>query len=162
MVYLFTLERSHIVRGARTARYKDRLYILSTVLVFGPGLAFMIWSFADHFSRFDEAGNCIIGARREALVPVVVFDAVMNIYISLLFIHPLRKLYTSSPDVNPAFRRMALRTFCASIISIVASAINLAVLTGLDGEYGWACLLSCHLDGEDSTTCLADGLLTPP
>lgn len=142
------MEKVHIVRGTRQARYRDKLYIFNILLVVIPGIGLMIWSFIDRIAFINVEGMCVIGAHRGALIPILIFDAVMNLYITTLFVHPLRKLYASGKTVNPLFRRMAVRAFVGSCVAIVSSATNLAVLAGLNGEYGWACLMSCHVDGK--------------
>ena len=49
--------------------------------------------------------------------------------------------------INPRIRLVAVRTLVASIISLTVSAVNMAVLTALQGqELGWLCLACCSMD----------------
>jgi len=41
---------------------------------------------------------------------------------------------------------MAFRTFIGSCATLISSVTNLSVLTILDGEPGWICLMLCNLD----------------
>lgn len=39
-----------------------------------------------------DNGTCIIGMEKKAMMPLIVFDAAVNIYLTALFIYPLRRM----------------------------------------------------------------------
>lgn len=38
----------------------------------------------------DVDGKCIIGMQKRAMMPLIIFDAIVNFYLNVLFIIPLR------------------------------------------------------------------------
>lgn len=49
-------------------------------------------SLTNHNSRITrmENGQCIIGMRSIAMIPLISFDAVVNVYLTVLFLIPLK------------------------------------------------------------------------
>lgn len=43
---------------------------------------FLVAPFASRISRLDEKGHCVIGIERRALLPLILFDLVLNVSIS--------------------------------------------------------------------------------
>jgi hypothetical protein len=104
---------------------------------------------ADHRSRFayiDDQGVCIIGMERKAMLPLITFDVIVNVYLTLLFILPLRNLYSYQQNTNRALRTMAFRSFVGSCATLTSSVVNLTILMVLKGEPGWICLMCCNAD----------------
>ncbi|PHH75865.1 hypothetical protein CDD82_4239 [Ophiocordyceps australis] len=94
-------------------------------------------------------GRCIIGMQGLAMVPLISFDAVVNVYLTTMFLLPLRRLYSfrSMPrsPANLRLRTIAFRTFCGAVFTLVSSIINLSVLLALNGEPGWKCFTAAVL-----------------
>ncbi|KAF1985498.1 hypothetical protein K402DRAFT_455133 [Aulographum hederae CBS 113979] len=107
--------KGHIVGGRRNERVKDKLYLFNTVGVM--------------------SGTCIIGMQRKSIIPFLVFDVTANIYLTSLFLLPLRTL-----------RQMSRRTLIGALLTLITSATNLAVVAVLDGEPAWVCLTTCNAD----------------
>ncbi|KAF2033239.1 hypothetical protein EK21DRAFT_59092 [Setomelanomma holmii] len=91
-------------------------------------------------------GVCIIGMQKIAMLPLITFEVVVNVYLTLLFILPLRSLHSYKTNSNPALNRMAFRSFVGSCATLTTSVVNLTVLMVLKGEPGWICLMCCNAD----------------
>lgn len=95
-------------------------------------------------------GVCIIGMKNLAMIPLITFDTIVNAYLTILFLIPLRKLYSFKnmpcSAVNLRLRTIAVRTFCGAVFTLMSSVVNLSTLMALDGEPGWVCLMSCNCD----------------
>ncbi|KAG7084652.1 putative RING finger domain protein, partial [Colletotrichum scovillei] len=75
------------------------------------------FNFVSRGSRYDKENDvCSIGLERTILLPVIFFDAVVNVYLTSLFLFPL----LIPPNVR--LRRLALRTF-AGVIGTLAISI---------------------------------------
>lgn len=79
-------------------------------------------------------------------MPLIIFDAVLNFYLTLLFVIPLRKLYSYKNSPNSVLRTITLRSFVGSLATLTSSVVNLTVLMALKGEAAWICLMCCNAD----------------
>ncbi|OTB04284.1 hypothetical protein M426DRAFT_261999 [Hypoxylon sp. CI-4A] len=109
-----------------------------------------ILSFVYRIARMEN-GRCIIGIERPALIPFITFDIVVNVYLTTLFLNPLRNIYafkglSSVPSNPPKLRAVAVRTLVGTLCTTASSVVNLVVLMALDGEPGWVCLTCCNAD----------------
>ncbi|KAI1766605.1 hypothetical protein GGR53DRAFT_528451 [Hypoxylon sp. FL1150] len=98
-----------------------------------------------------EDDQCIIGIKRQALIPLITFDILVNIYLTVLFLNPLQNIYlgkglTRWPPNPPRLRAAGIRTFIGALATTTSSVVNLTVLMVLDGELGWVCLICCNAD----------------
>ncbi|KAF3234932.1 hypothetical protein EYR41_004233 [Orbilia oligospora] len=94
-----------------------------------------------------ENGVCRIGAKAFALIPLVTFDVVVNVYLTTLFLIPVIKISREKAlQSHQALRTMAFKTFCGSCATLISSVANLMTLILLKGEPGWICLLLCNGD----------------
>ncbi|CAI0642983.1 unnamed protein product, partial [Colletotrichum noveboracense] len=169
LVYLFTIEKAHIIRGATKARHRSKLYTCNTILMLGTYGFITISIFSTHTlssraSYYDSASDtCVIGLERAILIPIIVFDALVNIYLTSLFLIPLLKLHSIQASIlrpwtmgsnyrhprtppNVRLRRLALRTFLGALLTLTVSLTNLSVLVALGGEVVWLCLACCNTD----------------
>jgi hypothetical protein len=94
----------------------------------------------------NDKGVCIIGMQKIAMLPLIVFEVIVNVYLTLLFIIPLRGLHSYQTNANPILKRMAFRSFIGSCATLTTSVINLTILMVLKGEPGWICLMCCNAD----------------
>ncbi|KAI0137309.1 hypothetical protein BJ170DRAFT_711411 [Xylariales sp. AK1849] len=149
MVYLFLVERAFIVRNGTKPRLESKLYIFNSFGMLTIYLIVSIINFIFRITRVDK-GQCVIGMRREAMLPLITFDLLVNIYLTMLFIFPLRRLYTFKDmprtPANVRIRTVAVRTLVGALSTTVSSVVNLTVLMVLDGEPGWVCLMCCNCD----------------
>ncbi|KAF4918761.1 hypothetical protein CGCVW01_v008568 [Colletotrichum viniferum] len=164
LVYLFIVEKAHIIRGATKARHRSKLYTCNTILMLGTYGFITMFNFHFRASYYDSASDtCVIGLERAILIPIVVFDALVNVYLTSLFLIPLLKLHSIQASIlrpwtmgsnhrhprtpqNVRLRRLALRTFLGALLTLTVSLTNLSVLVALGGEVVWLCLACCNTD----------------
>ncbi|OAQ72995.2 hypothetical protein VFPPC_12906 [Pochonia chlamydosporia 170] len=148
-IYLFLVEKAHIIRCTPKKRVSSRLYMFNSVGMLGVYLVVVILNFVFRIARLQD-GECIIGMKSFAMIPLISFDTVVNVYLTIIFLIPLRKLYSYKnmprTHANMRLRTIAFRTFCGAVCTLLSSMINLSVLMSLDGEPGWVCLMSCNCD----------------
>ncbi|CZR52225.1 uncharacterized protein PAC_02102 [Phialocephala subalpina] len=77
-------------------------------------------------SRFAvwKDGSCRIGMKRVAMIPLIGFDILVNVYLTSLFLIPLRSLYSYKNNRNSQARTVALRTFIGSCCTLVSSVVH--------------------------------------
>ncbi|KAE9982286.1 hypothetical protein BLS_006293 [Venturia inaequalis] len=125
---------------------KNQLYRFNIGVAIGPYLALWALTFAARLYYIDYRHICYLGIGRPILIPLIIWDLVLNIYLTALFISPLRKLYSYQTNSNPGLRNMARRTFVGCVVSLLCTIMNLAVQSILDGEQAWLCLMLCNTD----------------
>ncbi|KAI9727430.1 MAG: hypothetical protein M1834_008374 [Cirrosporium novae-zelandiae] len=149
IVYYLLVEKAYVVRASRVPRLKDKLWLFNFFGVICPFLVVIVLNFYFRFAFIDDSGTCIIGMERIAIIPLLSFDVLLNVYLTILFLIPLIKSYSSRKDVVPmteALRTVAFRTFWGCCGSLLSSIVNITVLIILNGEPGWICLTSCNSD----------------
>ncbi|KAI4781964.1 hypothetical protein E4T52_03101 [Aureobasidium sp. EXF-3400] len=151
MIYYFLVEKVHIIRTTNTPRMKSKLWLFNFFGVICPYIVLVILNFVFRIAYINEKGVCVIGMKRRALVPLITFDVLLNVYRTSLFLHPLRKCYSFKQGKNSLMRTLVLRTFVGSCATLIMSVVNLSVLTILDGEPGYICLCLCNLDSKSPT-----------
>ncbi|KAF7941679.1 uncharacterized protein EAE97_006516 [Botrytis byssoidea] len=101
--------------------------------------------FQSRFANYEN-GECRIGMKQVAMIPLIAFDILVNVYLTFLFLVPLQGLYSYKNNPNSQTRTVALRTFIGSCCALTSSVVNLTLLLVLKGEPGWVCLMCCNLD----------------
>ncbi|OJD37799.1 ring finger domain protein [Diplodia corticola] len=147
-IYTFLVEKAYIVRGSHKPRLSDRLYVFNAFGLITPYVGIVILNFVWKIAYIDDMGTCIIGMQKKAMMPLIIFDVVINVYLTALFIIPLRRLFSYQHNTNKSLRIMALRTFVGSCATLISSVVNLTVLMALKGEPGWICLMCCNADSR--------------
>ncbi|KAF3342562.1 hypothetical protein VD0002_g6857 [Verticillium dahliae] len=149
LIYLFLVERAHVVRGTKKSRFKSKMYLFNSFGMLGVYVVIAILNFIFRITRLEN-GLCVIGMQKVSMIPLISFDAVVNIYLTILFLIPLKNLYSfknfARTPANVRLRTLAMRTFVGALCTTVSSIINLTVLMALNGEPGWVCLMCCNLD----------------
>ncbi|KAH7393967.1 hypothetical protein DE146DRAFT_112745 [Phaeosphaeria sp. MPI-PUGE-AT-0046c] len=146
IIYYFLVERAYIVGGSRKPRLKTKLWLFNCLFMLLPYTIFVIMNFIFRITYINEKGVCIIGMEKIAMLPLIIFEVIVNIYLTLLFIIPLRGLHSYKTNANPALSRMAFRSFIGSCATLTTSVVNLTILMVLKGEPGWICLMCCNAD----------------
>lgn len=154
LIYYFMVEKVYIIRSVRTPRMKSKLYLFNCFGMLVPYVVVMVLNFVYHISRINQDGKCVIGMERQVLIPLVVFDIGANVWLTLLFLMPLRKLYSYTNDRSSTARTVALRTFIGAAIMLLSVIANLGTLAILDGEEGWVCIMSCNVESMSSMALL--------
>ncbi|KAF2160584.1 hypothetical protein M409DRAFT_28970 [Zasmidium cellare ATCC 36951] len=134
-----------VVRGCLQRRRESKLYLFNCFGMLLPYGIMVVLNFVWRIAYIDVDGKCIIGMEKRAMMPLIIFDAVVNLYLNTLFIVPLRKMY-SFQHGNGKMRVLAFRTFVGSCATLVSSVVNLTVLMAVSGEPGWMCLMLCNAD----------------
>ncbi|KAK1991771.1 hypothetical protein LX36DRAFT_589774, partial [Colletotrichum falcatum] len=162
-IYLFMVERAHIIRQTRKPRMKSKLYLVNSFGMLGVFVLIVIMNFVFRITHFVD-GICIIGMQTPVILPLISFDAAVNVYLTILFLLPLLSLHSvkynfwkpwtldwrnrriprSPPNIR--LRKLVIRTFIGSCWTLLSSVTNLTVLMALNGEVAWLCLLCCNTD----------------
>ncbi|KAK3683573.1 hypothetical protein B0T22DRAFT_519665 [Podospora appendiculata] len=150
LIYLFLVEKAFIIRsGSKKQRLRSRLYIFNTFGMIGVYSVVVVLNFIYRITRVEN-GQCIIGMKKLAMIPLIAFDLLVNIYLTILFLIPLSSLYSFKHLPETAGTRrlklVAMRTFVGCVCTLISSIVNLSVLMALDGEPGWVCLMCCNSD----------------
>ncbi|OHW89922.1 hypothetical protein CSPAE12_11513 [Colletotrichum incanum] len=162
-IYLFMVDRAHIIRQTRKSRLKSKLYLLNSFGMLSLFLLIVTMSFIFRIAHFED-GICIIGMEQPVLLPLISFDAAVNVYLTILFLLPLLSLHSVKYNFwkpwtldwrnrriprappNVRLRKLVIRTFIGSCCTLLSSVTNLTVLMALNGEVAWLCLLCCNTD----------------
>ncbi|KAJ4470845.1 hypothetical protein J3R30DRAFT_1130562 [Lentinula aciculospora] len=146
LIYSFLVEKVYLVWSPSTAsprRFKSPIYLscLAMIAVYGGVIASM-FAGRIHYLREGD-GVCIIGLEQYSSLTLVVYDLLINIVLTLLFLWPVFRVNLT----NPRLKSVATRTLLASAVALTTSTINMLVLALLQGhENGWVCLGSCGAD----------------
>ncbi|OIW27947.1 hypothetical protein CONLIGDRAFT_455527 [Coniochaeta ligniaria NRRL 30616] len=149
LVYLFLVEKAYIIRGNLKPRLKSRVYIFNSIIMLGLYVGVAIVNFVFRITKMQD-GQCVIGMQKQAMIPLIGFDVLVNVYLTCMFLVPLFNMYTfkNAPRTRASNRlkRVATRTFIGAVCTLTSSVVNLSVLMGLNGEPGWVCLMCCNSD----------------
>lgn len=145
-IYYFLVEKVYIVRSIKTPRLKSKLYLFNCFGMLLPYTVIVIFNFIYRIAYLNDDGVCIIGMKFKVLMPLIIFDAAINLYLTMLFIVPLRSLYSYKHNRDSKLRTIALRSFVGSCGTLASSIVNLTVLMVLHGEAAWICLMCCNAD----------------
>ncbi|KAI5249380.1 hypothetical protein E4T43_00705 [Aureobasidium subglaciale] len=146
LIYYFLVEKVYIIRTVNTSRMKSKLWLFNFFGVICPYVILVVLNFIFRIAYINDKGVCVIGMKRKALVPLITFDIILNVYLTSLFLHPLRQCYSFKQGASSRMRTLVIRTFVGSCATLLMSVVNLSVLTILDGEPGYICLCLCNLD----------------
>ncbi|KAG4438874.1 hypothetical protein IFR05_005663 [Cadophora sp. M221] len=144
-IYYFLVERVYIIRRKSNSRLKDKLYLFNSFGMLVPYLVVIALNFYFRFADYEK-DSCRIGMKRVAMIPLIAFDILVNVYLTSLFLIPLRSLYSYRTSRSSQTRTVALRTFIGSCCTLTSSVVNLTVVMVLKGEPGWICLMCCNID----------------
>ncbi|CAM1504203.1 Fc.00g017940.m01.CDS01 [Cosmosporella sp. VM-42] len=149
LIYVFLTEKAYIIRSTTKKRLRSKLYIFNSFGMLVIYTVVVIFNFVFRITRIEN-GQCIIGMRSIAMIPLISFDFVVNVYLTILFLIPLKNLYSfrniARSPANIRLRHVAFRTFVGAVCTLISSIVNLSVLMALDGEPGWVCLMCCNCD----------------
>ncbi|KAF7917169.1 uncharacterized protein EAE98_010274 [Botrytis deweyae] len=147
LIYYFLVERVYIIRRSSKPRIKDPLYLFNSIGMLIPYCIVIALNFIFRFANYEN-GECRIGMKQVAMIPLIAFDILVNVYLTSLFLVPLQGLYSYKNNPNSQTRTVAIRTFIGSCCALTSSVVNLTLLLVLKGEPGWICLMCCNLDSK--------------
>ncbi|KAJ6460509.1 hypothetical protein C8R45DRAFT_538904 [Mycena sanguinolenta] len=143
LIYSFLAEKVYTVWDTGRSRLRSPVFLIcmATIVVYCGIIVVVLIGRVTEFRAGD--GACVIGLKPTASIPLLSYDLVINILLTLLFLWPLLK----SSRKNIRLRRLAIRTLVAAGMALTTSTVNIAVLTLMHGrELGWLCLSSCGID----------------
>ncbi|KAF9254933.1 hypothetical protein L218DRAFT_938165 [Marasmius fiardii PR-910] len=144
LIYAFLMERVHLVWSPRGVgrRLHSPVFLLCMGFM-SVYIVVIILMSVGAIHRLREDGKCVIGLESYSSLPVLGFDLSFTIFLNALFLWPLYRSKINSPLV----RAVTTRTLVASIIGLITSTVNIAILAAMKhGQLGWICLGSCGLD----------------
>lgn len=86
VVYVFLVERAHAIRAARYRRFRDWIWIVSMLIVLAGFGTIAVFAFLRPVVDISELdGQCRIGLPFEVTLPLLIYDIVMNVGMTLVF-----------------------------------------------------------------------------
>ncbi|KAI8307363.1 hypothetical protein K4K59_010956 [Colletotrichum sp. SAR11_240] len=87
-IYLFMVDRAHIIRQTSKPRMKSKLYIFNSFGMLGVFVLIVILNFIFRITNYID-GICIIGLGQNVILALISFDAAVNVYLTIMFLLPL-------------------------------------------------------------------------
>src|SRR5271156_5336671 len=88
IMYLFLIERAHVVRCRQYVRRSDRWYLVNTAIVALGFGTIAILSFIFPVAEFSTVdGKCRIGLPFKITLPLLIYDISINVYLTLHFLY---------------------------------------------------------------------------
>jgi hypothetical protein len=164
IMYLFLIERAHVVRCRQYARRSDRWYLVNMAIVALGFGTIAVLSFIFPVAEFSAVdGKCRIGLPFKITLPLLIYDTIINVYLTCHFLYfarphiandtigKLRSIFGQHRDLtneNRAFRtkanisssrqdhlrKLAKRTLNGMCIMLLATIINLSILFHMSGQ----------------------------
>lgn len=151
LIYMFLVEKAYVIRQGTTpkSRLKSKLYLFNSFGMLGCFAVVGVFNLIYRITSLED-GRCVIGMERTVMIPLISFELLVNVYLTILFLIPLRTLYNfqgvQRSSANERMRTIAYRTFIGAVSTTASSVVNLTVLMALNGEPAWVCFVCCQLD----------------
>ncbi|KAI8343988.1 hypothetical protein BC941DRAFT_2273 [Chlamydoabsidia padenii] len=148
LIYCWLIEKVWVVNAPRTSRWQTRSYRIH-VFMLTPYIAIFSLMVIFHNAWLESDGLCQIGLQAIATIPLITYDFIFNMYMTILFILPLMKV---GSDTNIDWKQsrlheVAKKTLIASVVCLIASFTNITALAIMNGvERGIVCLTCCLVD----------------
>ncbi|KAI9254487.1 hypothetical protein BDA99DRAFT_422609, partial [Phascolomyces articulosus] len=149
VIYAWLIERVHLVTAVRTTRMKScqyRFHIL--LLVPYVGIFVLMLTFRNIYLL--DTGECIIGLKWIASMPLMCYDFFLNLYLTYLFVRPLMNVGRTTGRTNwkeTRLYKLTKRTLIASLVCLLVSLANVLSVVITRGHLrGLICLTCCTLD----------------
>ncbi|KAG0365028.1 hypothetical protein BGZ54_006937 [Gamsiella multidivaricata] len=147
IIYLFLIEKVHVVSSVATLR-KDTLLYRTNILLLTPYSVILILMILNRVAVINEEEYCYIGLKPTASITLILYDIFISSWLTILFIRPL--MSSNSTLQGPSkgkLRQVARRTLIGSIVALILSSANVFTLVYYQGyEDSVLCLLSCTMD----------------
>ncbi|EEU47966.1 uncharacterized protein NECHADRAFT_75079 [Fusarium vanettenii 77-13-4] len=120
LIYVFLVEKAYIIRSSSVRRMKSKLYLFNMFGMLGGYTVVVILNFVFRIAKIVN-GECVIGMQSISMIPLITFDAVVNVYLTFLFLIPLKILLCLHDNLpkRPALTEPVL--FSAIVIQWVTS-----------------------------------------
>ncbi|KAF9178359.1 hypothetical protein BGZ51_007832 [Haplosporangium sp. Z 767] len=147
IIYLFLMERIYVVTAVSTTRSNFLLYKINLSLLV-PYLGIFILMIIYRVSEMGPNGECRIGLLPPASMTLLLYEILISIWLTILFIRPL--MSSASMLQGPSkgrLRDVARRTLVGSIMSLILSTSNVITFVLSQGqERSMICLAYCTVD----------------
>ncbi|KAF9347705.1 hypothetical protein BGX34_002944, partial [Mortierella sp. NVP85] len=133
IIYLFLIEKVHVVSSATTRR-KDTTLYRANILLLTPYTIILVLMVLNRVAVLDEEDYCFIGLKPTASITLILYDIFISSWLTILFIRPL--MSTTSILQGPSkgkLRQVARRTLIGSVIALVLSSANVFTLVYFQG-----------------------------
>ena len=173
IVYLFLLERASSFRGLR--KWRDPYWIAGVLIIAGGFGTIAVFAFIAPMVlvAHDPSHDCQIGLPVKALVPLLTYDALLNMGLTIFYVVMANKVchrltwrnsfkiliqalpfrsqgpFPSQEDVFELFMAKSVLACLGVVLATVANLVTLIVLRG--HEEAWLCLLLCSADGKKNS-----------
>ncbi|KAI9276008.1 hypothetical protein BY458DRAFT_539362 [Sporodiniella umbellata] len=148
VAYAWLIERVYLVTGVKTTRLRTPQYRLHLLLLCPYVIIFtLMLSFRNIY--LESNGTCTIGLKDIASIPLLIYDFILNLYLTWLFMKPLTNVGRDTRQNWKETRlyRLARRTLVASIVCLSVSFLNvLGVVITHGHQRGLVCLTLCTVD----------------
>ncbi|KAJ3328775.1 hypothetical protein HDU76_009308 [Blyttiomyces sp. JEL0837] len=164
IIYLFLIEKAHIISGAPT-RLGNKMYWVNFLLLAPYGVIEILMLIYRIHILDPTTGQCHIGIKRPSSLPLIIYDTVYSIWLNSNFLWPLlrnnfKSEFQAIPSINirrnsnvntsvyeEKKRSMCKRTYICSLLSLISSFLNILILVIFDdGLWSFVCLSGCMLD----------------
>eukprot|EP01012_Entosiphon_sulcatum_P006061 TRINITY_DN12821_c1_g2_i1.p1 TRINITY_DN12821_c1_g2~~TRINITY_DN12821_c1_g2_i1.p1 ORF type:complete len:819 (+),score=100.78 TRINITY_DN12821_c1_g2_i1:39-2495(+) len=150
--YAFLVEKVHVVTLPHL-RHRDDLLWRCNVLILLPYAGVLVtmlkWPVAEHRSHDNY---CTIGLQLPAAVSLAGYDLCFTVYVTGLFLRPVLammsdKVKQMDRESYEEDRAVAIKTFCAAVVTVVVSFANICSLAVFHHGYSSdLCLVLCLSD----------------
>ncbi|KAI7874532.1 hypothetical protein K492DRAFT_174439 [Lichtheimia hyalospora FSU 10163] len=150
-IYAWLIERAHLATAMRTTRRRSSLYRFNIALL-SPYIGIFVLMVIFRNDHLLDDGTCIIGLQYIASIPLLCYDFILNLYLTILFVRPLVSANRNSSGDDDARKETRLykltrRTVVAASVCLFVSMINVLILAiGRGYERGVVCLTMCTVD----------------
>ncbi|THW02011.1 hypothetical protein D6D26_04658, partial [Aureobasidium pullulans] len=117
----------YLIRSAGEPRRQSKLWLFNFFGVICPYIVLVVLMIVYRIAYMNKEGVCIIGMQRNALVPTIVFDVFLNVWLTTLFLQPLRDCYSYKQQSSSRLRNVVVRTFvvlCTTLILHWVSSVD--------------------------------------
>ncbi|CAO3647281.1 unnamed protein product [Cunninghamella echinulata] len=147
-IYSWLIEKVWIVGASNEPRLRSKSYRFHLLLLV-PYAGIIIFLLITHITRITSDGTCIIGFHIGAAYLILIYDFIINLYMTILFVRPLMKMHKNVVKDHRISRLqdVAKRTLVASVVCLIVSSGNIFLLILFNAEArGALCLTCCFLD----------------
>ncbi|KAI9314165.1 hypothetical protein BX666DRAFT_1826710, partial [Dichotomocladium elegans] len=149
-IYAWLIERVHLVTTVRVPRLKSKQYRFHLGLLCPYVVIFVLMLIYRNGYITDE-GICIMGLQPPSSIPLMIYDFLLNLYLTALFVRPLatstRRGKEEGDWKETRLYKLTRRTVVASAVCLVVSLVNILTLAITRGrERGLMCLSMCTVD----------------
>ncbi|KAL2675021.1 hypothetical protein Neosp_011201 [[Neocosmospora] mangrovei] len=90
----YVTTKIYIIRSSTVRRMKSKLYLFNMFGMLGGYTVVVILNFIFRIAKIVN-GECVIGMQSISMIPLITFDAVVNVYLTFLFLIPLKILFSA-------------------------------------------------------------------